>query len=249
MSRRFIETYIAWNDSYLNSSIFLKIVNHLKDLGYHGLSIVFPVNNISSARFETLGDKLIELKRIANTQKIDLVFRAEIRDLRPYLAKKILRKIRKKFELISMAPTNREQTVFACRDGRVDIITLLPDEKITLYKGDISNIKREGKIVELLITPLRRVSSPRELANKLYSYRRILYLLKEKKISFIISTGAYEPEEVPDPYSKAALLEILGGFNTEEALNALSRVYDLIDENRKKLSGKMPVKGVEVLEE
>lgn len=246
MKRRFIETYISWNWKTQNSIILKEaseLIRVIKKLGYSGFSLIYKITSFN----EKIPSRLFkQIKEIGEAEKVEFVTRAEITISSVSLTKRILRRVRRQFELISMIPVNREQMVFACRDRRIDIVTILPMRIIRLYKGDFKNIREEGKVIELLVSPFRDLSI-QELASALYNYSKLIDELIKKEIKLIISTGAERAEEIPDPYSKAAFLEVLG-VKTDEALNATStNITEIVERNRKKLCGKIPVRGVEVL--
>lgn len=248
MRRKFIEAYIPWNWKTRDLVIlenFLEFIKIIKKIGYSGLSLIYKVTSLNEGIPLSL---FKHVKKISEREQVEFISRAEITAKRPSSVKRILRKVRKHFELVSMIPMNREQMTFACRDGRIDIVTILPLKIIKLYKGDLRNLVEEGKVIELLISPFRGLPSL-ELANALHNYSKLINTLNRKGVRFIISAGVSRAEEIPDPYSKAAFLEILG-VKPDEALRAVStHITELVERNRKKLYGKMPVRGVEVLEE
>ena len=240
MKRRFYELYLEVN----RREDLEALVSRIKELGYSGFSLVFRLGK----GVKTDLDLVRLAKDLSSKYGIDFILRGEVASKSSSEAKRILRKFRGMFELISVTPINREMTAFSCRDGRIDVITILPSNDVELLRGDLENLKREGKIVELLLRPLREsLKNPSKFYKYFDFYVNTLELLVRKGVKFTLSSGFSSPDEVPDPRSKAALLEVMG-INCELSLDALSRfIEDLVERNRLKLKGLIPVRGVEVV--
>jgi len=141
---------------------------------------------------------------------------------------------------------DRRLTAFACRDARVDVITLLPSSR--LLKGDLAYIQEYGKAVEMLATPLQ-AEDPLSSARALAYYSGVVKLLERKKMvqALIFSSGAADPSALRDPRSMASLLSLMG-LRYEDALDAVSvNVARLVAECRDKLAGVVPVRGVRIV--
>lgn len=224
------------------------VLNYLKEIGFSGVGAVVSIGRLSSSPVHSM--ELIESLRQRGLELgMDVASRLAIdRPLDENLIKKILRKYRKKFEIISIQPLRRGITAFACRDTRIDILTLSPGTKI--FRGDIDYIKMYDKRVEITLRLLQQADIYGK-AKVLAYYQGILRKLCKKKMSaaLLFSSGAQDRRDLRDPRMMASMLYTLG-LDYDEALNVISiHPARLVNENRDKLRGLVPARGVKILEE
>ncbi|MEM1508999.1 MAG: RNase P subunit p30 family protein [Thermofilaceae archaeon] len=224
------------------------VLDCLKGLGFSGVGAVVSIGRLMSSPGHSM--ELIEsLRRRGLELDMDIASRLTID--KPFdedLIKKILRKYRKKFEIISIQPLRRGITAFACRDTRIDILTLSLGTKI--FRGDIDYIRMYDKRVEITLRLLQQADIHGK-AKVLAYYQDILRKLCRKKMSTILlfSSGAQDRRELRDPRMMASILHTLG-LSYDEALNIISTYpARLVNENRDKLRGLVPARGVKILED
>ncbi|MEM0042779.1 MAG: RNase P subunit p30 family protein [Thermofilaceae archaeon] len=222
-------------------------LSYMRELGFSGVGA-----SISAQLFlkspEAAMKMFEQLRERGREEGLDVVTRLSIDvPMKESLAKKILRRWRTRVELITVHAMNRQLTAFACRDTRVDILTLVPGAR--LLKGDLMYMKEYGKRVELLLAPLQE-GDVRVRASTLSYYLAVLGKLtrgRRPDISLLFSSGATEVRSLRDARSMAALLHTMG-VPYEYALDALSKnALDLVTENREKLAGIIPVRGVKII--
>lgn len=218
----------------------------VRELNFAGvgasLSAKYLLSNPAGA-LENLGIA----KKAGSAEGLDVVSRITVDEVVSESAlKALLRKFRRRVEVFSVHALDRKLTALACRDARVDVVTLTPGSR--LLKGDLAYIYEYGKRVELLMAPVQ-VGSPLSRARALAYYSRVVELLQRKGlIDFLIfSSGAASSKALRDPRSMASLLSVVG-LTYEAALNAVStNAARLVAECRDKLAGIIPVRGVRIV--
>ncbi|MEM2474656.1 MAG: RNase P subunit p30 family protein, partial [Thermofilaceae archaeon] len=178
----------------------------MRELGFSGVGA-----SISAQLFlespEAAMKMFEQLRERGREEGLDVVTRLSIDvPMKEGLAKKILRRWRTRVELITVHAMNRQLTAFACRDTRVDVLTLVPGAR--LLKGDLMYMKEYGKRVELLLAPLQE-GDVRVRASTLSYYLAVLGKLAKGRrpdILLLFSSGATEVRSLRDARSMAALL-------------------------------------------
>jgi RNase P/RNase MRP subunit p30 len=218
----------------------------LRELGFSGVGASVSVKRLISDPAASL-EALRNLKAEGEAEGIDVISRITVDEpMGEGSLKKILRKFRRRVEVVSVHALDRKLTAFACRDARVDVITLLPGSR--LLRGDLAYIREYGKAVEVLVAPLQ-AEDPLASAKALAYYSGVMELLGRKKMvhALILSSGATSPSALRDPRSMASLLSLMG-LSYDAALDAVSaNAARLVAECRDKLTGAVPVRGVRIL--
>jgi RNase P/RNase MRP subunit p30 len=219
----------------------------IRELNFSGVGASLGVRLLSTNLTGSL-ENLKKVKSVGEAEGLDVVSRITVDEVMSEGAlKALLRKFRKRVEVFSVHALDRRLTALACRDSRVDVITLLPGSR--LLKGDLVYISEYGKGVELLMAPVQ-VGSPQSRAKALAYYSRTVELLQRKGLaaSLIFSSGAASSKTLRDPRSMASLLSLMG-LTYDAALDAVSiNVERLVAECRERLSGVVPVRGVRIVE-
>lgn len=222
-------------------------LEHLRELGFSGVGASLSIQSFLTSPVSAL--RLFEkLKDLGKSEGMDVVSRLTVDcPISESLAKRFLRKWRRRVELISVHTSNRQLTALASRDTRVDILTLVPGAR--LLRGDLMYVEEHGKRVEFLLAPLQE-GDERTRARVLAYYIDMLSKLSRSgtpRVALLLSSGSSRVEQFRDPRSMAALFHALG-VSYEHALDAVSRnASELVDNCRGKLSGEIPVRGVRIV--
>ncbi|MCS7105196.1 MAG: RNase P subunit p30 family protein [Thermofilaceae archaeon] len=219
----------------------------IRKLGFSGVGAAVSAKNLIEQPSEIL-KRLNELRDSGKLEDVDVVTRLAIdTHVETGFLKRLLQKWRRRVEIISVHALSRELTALACRDTRIDIVTLVPGARV--FKGDIWYMKEYGKRLELLLNPLQEadiVSRSKALAY----YSTIINLVDKKselQQSLIFSSGAMNICQLRDPRALVSLLKFLG-LSTNASLDTVStNVLKLVSECRDKLSGIVPVRGVRII--
>ena len=231
--RRFVDLCI--NPPLNNDETIGNISNLVKILGLTLVGIIFD-RNILQDRMNKIIEGFNELG-IDVAKRIDLSPRTRIELL------KDLRRLRGKYEIISVNCVNTKVSVVASRDRRVDIISIGYRTPITNLRRMISRIT--DKPLEIKISEILNASIPRTVA--LRRLHEEIFIAERNKVPIIISSGARNHLMLRSPRDMAAL-GVLLGLDIDEALESVSKVpYSIIKRNRDKLSAKWIAEGIQVI--
>ncbi len=241
MKRRFYDLFVNID------CITDEVLNYLRELGFSGVGAAVNVGQLLSAPDYSM--KLIESLRQKGLELgLDVASRLTIdKPFDENFIKKILRKYRKRFEIISIQSSRRGIVAFACRDTRVDILTLSLGTKI--FRGDVDYIKMYDKRIELTLRLLQQADIYGKAKVLAYYQGMLREFCNKKKMStaLLFSSGARDRGDLRDPRMMASVLHVLG-LSYDEALNVISTYpARLVNENRDKLRGLVPVRGVKIL--
>jgi len=244
MKRRYYDLFVDYG---VAAACPEKLISHAKDLGLHGLGIAINCGALESD-LPGYRDLIKTIDSAASMIGVDVVTRLHVgKGVTVGLAKKVLKQYRRYFEVISIENLDRSLTAFACRDSRVDILTVRPPVKI--YRGDLDNLASTGGSIEILLCQLQ-AGTPQARAEALHYYAELLQRLSRRKLvdRLILSSGALEMGMMRDPRDMAALLSVIG-LGKESALNAVSSTPSgLVERNRLKLKGLIPLRGVRIID-
>lgn len=147
--------------------------------------------------------------------------------------KHLLAKNRQQALIIAVEPKELSVCKWAAHDQRVDLITIDPTY-LNIDKGLANLLKEYQKPVELIYTPLLRVSGPRR--SKLFrNYYKILTWVLRKRIPLVISSGG---TSIFDLRGKREIIAILSqlGLPQSTAQTAVSKTPARIIKKRWKES-------------
>lgn len=159
----------------------------------------------------------------------------------------IIRRARRIVELLSIRGVSRQLIALASRDKRVDIVSVIPGVSPPLYRGDIQYIKSKEGIVEIGIGGLK-VDSKGVLTRQLAAAQRLVSRVgSDVRIAVTVAGGTcYRPRE---PRNIIDFGTVFLGLNKNRIRDVLSvDSLRLIEKNRKKMLGLIPVEGVEIEE-
>ncbi len=189
-----------------------------------------------------------EVINARENSSIEIFLGVEINPHSPTQLKRLLKKARENVELVIVRSSDYAIIRAACEDSRVDVV-LTPylerdDAGIDVYcirKAKENNIAFGISIRELFLThKWERVEIFKNLTD-------MLKLCNEKNAQIIACTCAKSIFEVRAPRDIVGLLLALGAKQELAFAAVKDTPYAIIQKNLGILSGKYPVKGVEVL--
>jgi len=173
--------------------------------------------------------------------------RCHVRVSKVGTAKSIIQEVRKACVVLSVEALTREFYAFACRDRRVDIVTISTRTLQLPQKGVIKYAQLRGKFFELVVGYLLEEEDVDFIVSRLSGYRELASLAFRKGIPLIVSAG---PRKTYGPYSYRVLLSFADAVLGVPADYVAKAIGDLLDtrilENLEKISGKRPAEGVYV---
>jgi ribonuclease P/MRP protein subunit RPP1 len=215
-----------------------KIIRFSRELGWNGLGLVVPF-----AEFPKVREKL------KNNKAVDIVLGAEIKVKNPNELRKRVLRIRKKTELIVVYGGDLEINRKALETPEVDIL-VHPWGSTRFELRNDSGLNH----ISARLAHKNNVSIGIDFRDLLYSYKRdrtkifknmliASKLIRKYRSPFVLSSGALSPFDLRGRDSLKTFGNLLG-FAGNQVNHALSD--KIINENRKRLSKKWIMPGVEI---
>jgi len=216
------------------------MVNKSAELGFRMIGLTFPPN---------IGfDKIGQMRRICHDAGVDLVTRV---DLTPKSRRELLndlRKLRRRFEIISVLCISKVVARQAAKDRRVDLLSFPIAEypKVFFDRAEAELASSALACLEIDMKPLLSLKGFRRI-RFLSVLRREVTTAESLKVPIILSSGATDPWFLRKPQDLASL-GFLFGLDLPMALNALSDApLGIVERNRQKLSSDYVAPGVRVV--
>ncbi len=232
---------------YVDLCVFLTDVENLnemlvmaKHLGYHTISLTLTNNSITNS------EVINEVKKTAIRNKLNIVFRYEINTSDPRKLREKVRKIWRKYEIISAYCIDKKIARIAGRDSRINILTFPLDATIKDIFNDAqcSLMKAKNQYLEIRYAEIaRNINLERAYANLL----RWIRIACENKIPIIASSGANRPQILRPPFEIASILTS-SGLDIKSARDSISTIpMKLIEQGILKTRGKLINKYVKII--
>lgn len=206
-----------------------KMVKRSSDLGYQLVGISLPPN--------IKREKIHQLRTICENVGVDLVTRIDFVPKTSNELLRILRRFRRKFEIISVTCNSKSVARQAAKDRRVDLLvfpTGFPRKRFFDNAEAELASKAEGAL-EIDMAPLLSLTGfPR--IRFLSSLRKEVAIAEKFKVPIVISSGATDVSLLRGPYDYAAFATIFD-LPMPLALRGLTEnPWGIVERNRKKLS-------------
>jgi len=240
MGKLFVDLHVL-SDISTESSSIPEIINMASMLGFNYIGL----SSFNRHNIDMIGD----LKKMFNEHGIDMVSRVDLYPQSVDDLKKDLRFYRGKVEVISVFCNNIHVARFAARDSRVDILNF----SFLSWKSnffDVSEAKLAAKsnsVLEINIVDILKCSNAGERIKTLRIMSENVRLALKYGVPVIVSSGARNVFEMRDPRAMASIVTLFGVSEFDALQFVSSNPLNLIERNRKKLSGEMVCKGVRLL--
>lgn len=218
-----------------------RMVNSSAELGYHMVGIPLPPN-ISQ-------EKIRQIEEICKKARVEFVTRI---DLMPKTSNELLNnlgRLRRKFEIVSVACTLKNVARQAAKDRRVDLLSpclAFPCKRFFDYaEAELASEKLAGFEIDMSMI-LSLTGFPR--IRLLSSLRKEVAVARKFDIPLTISSGASEDTFLRSPQDYVALAALFD-LPTSCALHALTdSPLSIVERNRRKLSPNYVAPSVRIVE-
>ncbi len=217
-----------------------RMIRKSSELGYHQVGLVLSPN--------VMRDQITLLHNICTDFKIDLVKRVNLSPRTPGELLRNLRRLRRKFEVISVTCASKGVARQAARDRRVDLLNFSATDlrKRFFDRAEAELASKALSSLEIEMAPLLLLTGFSKI-RLLSRLRREVETAERFKVPITISSGATDEHLIRGPYDYAAL-STLFGMSMSSALCALSEnPASLIGRNREKLSPNYVSPGIRVV--
>ncbi len=219
-----------------------RIITKASRLGYHLTAIPFTQN--------TTEEEIQTLKDTCNEANIDLSSRV---DLKPRTSKELthyLRRLRRKFEIISVICETKEVARQAAKDRRVDLLNFpsFDFRKRFFDRAEAELAHKSVASLEIDIKPLLTLEGPARV-RLLSSLRRETATAQKFGVPIVISSGISDEILMRKPRELAALASLFGLDETSGIETVSRNPLAIVKRNREKLSAKFVAPGIRILRE
>jgi len=216
-----------------------RFIQKAAELGYHLVAITFPLN---------VTEEVEQVRAACAEAKIDLATRVDVKPRTPEELVNCLRRLRRKFEIISVFCTTKNVARQAAKDRRVDLLNFPAVD----YHGrffDMAEAELASSSLaslEIDLKPLLTLEGPTR-TKLLSNLRRETATAQAFHVPIIISSGVTDEQLMRRP-TELAVLTSLFDLNKTLALDAVSKnPVSIVKRNREKLRSGYVVPGVRIV--
>jgi len=240
MKRVFADLHMRLNVK--DSAGTFRMINKAAKLGYRLIAVPLAP--------ETRIDEVAKLGEACNKAEIDFASRI---DLRPRTTNELmlqLRRLRRKFEVVSVACENKQVARQAAKDRRVDLLSfpLLDFRRRFFDRAEGELASNSLAALEFDVKPLLVLEGPARV-RLLSSLRREAAVAMKFHVPIVVSSGVAAEMLLRKPRDMAALA-FLFGLDEDSGLDAVSQNANaLVKRNREKLDSGFVAPGIRVVKE
>jgi len=218
-----------------------RMINRTSKLGYSGVGVPLPAH--------TSNETISKLQHLCDSVGIDFVTRADFVPKSANELLSLLRRFRRKFEVISVVCLSKVVARQAAKDRRVDLISF-PSIDVKKRFFDAAEAELAANALASFEVDLFSIisASSFERVRLLSSLRREVALADKFSVPVIFSSGASGEFSMRTPRDFAAV-SLLFDMPLPMALNALStNPSTIIKRNRAKLNPKFVAPGIRIIQ-
>jgi RNase P/RNase MRP subunit p30 len=219
-----------------------RIITKVSELGYDLIAVPFT--------FETQEKEIINFRKICDNVKIDFSSRVDLIPKSRNQLMFLLRKLRRKFEIVCVVCENKEIARQAAKDRRVDLINFASlNYRNRFFDWAEAELAHNSlAALEIDFKPLLMLEGPARV-RVLSTLRREISIAKEFHVPIVVSSGVEKEMLLRKPREIAAFVSLLD-LNENQALDAVStNPAAIVLRNREKLSHGFVAPGIRVVKE
>jgi len=240
MKRVFTDLHLQANSK--NKPLTQKLTSKAAELGYKMVA--------TQLALETKFEEVREVKAICANVGLDFVSRVDLRPRSQEDLLSLLRKLRRRFEVICVVCETKEIARQAAKDRRVDLLSFpLLDYRRRFFDRAEAELASAGAAgFEVDVKPLLVLEGAARV-RFLSCLRREVAVAQEFRLPIVVSSGVSEPLLMRKP-REVALLSSLFGLSVDSALNAFSRnPAEVVERNREKLGSGFVAPGIRIIKQ
>jgi len=212
------------------------------ELGYRLVGVPFSA--------DTRTDEIVRVQKTCEAVGLDFVSRVDVRPRSQSDLVGLLRRLRRRFEVICVQCENKEVARQAAKDRRVDLLNFpqLDYHKRFFDRAEAELASSSLATLEVDIKPLLVLKGPQRV-RFLSCLRREVGVALNFRLPVVVSSGISEPLLLRRP-REVALLSSLFGLEGDVALDAVStNALMLVARNRQKLSSEFIAPGIRLIKQ
>ncbi len=177
---------------------------------------------------------------------VDVVRRLNLMPRSVKELKKSLAKLRRRYELIAVYPSNQQLLAAAIKDSRVDLLPAISLLDLEVRASHLAEAARHEIRLELEVASILRMEGETRI-KLLAGLSRLIRLAFNSGMPIVVSSGARDPFELCG-FNSLAALAWLAGIPLESIKQCVYREpRHLVEVNRRKLRQPLLPKGVELV--
>ncbi len=240
MKRAFVDLHLRLNSK--DPTATTRAIQKSAALGYTLISV--PSNP------QTHPEETEQLRNLCKTAGLDFASRIDLRPRNQNELLVLLRKFRRKFEVVCTLCESKEVARQAAKDRRVDLLNFpLLDYRDRFFDRAEAELASNGlATLEIDVKPLLVLEGPARV-RLLSCLRREIQVAKDYHMPVVVSSGVSNLMLLRKPREMAALASL---FSLEgvSALEAVSQnPLTIVRRNREKLSGSFVAPGIRLIKE
>jgi RNase P/RNase MRP subunit p30 len=240
MKRTFADLHLGLNPN--DAATAQCVIAKAAMLGYDLVAVPFPP--------EVRESEVMNFRRICADAKVDFASRVDLAPKTRDQLMHLLRKLRRRFEVVCVVCENKEVARQAAKDRRVDLLSFPSfDYRNRFFDwGEAELASKSLAALEVDAKPLLVLESTARV-RFLSTLRREVSIAREYHVPVVISSGAGAELLLRKPRELAAFVSILG-LDDASALDAVSiNPSGIVLRNREKLSRGFVAPGIRVVKE
>ncbi len=240
LKRVFADLHLPLNVK--NATGMLRVLSKIVTLGYRLVGI--------SLAAESRAEEVDRLRGVCSELGVDFVSRVDLRPRGPADLMRQLRRLRRKFEVISVSCESKAVARQAAKDRRVDLLNfpLLDFHRRFFDRAEAELACKGLAALEIDVKPLLVLEGAARV-RLLSCLRRETSIAKSFGVPIVVSSGVSHELLLRKPREMAALGFIFG-LDEVAGLDAVSRnPVALVERNREKLSAEFVAPGIRVIKE
>lgn len=238
MKRKFADLHLC--PDLENDEQVARMIRKVSELGYQLIAIPLPQNFPE--------EKIRKLQNICRENKIEFASRV---DLKPRTSNELirsLRRLRRRFEVITVMCESKQVARQAAKDRRVDLLNFPGRNRRKRFfdKAEAELASNALGSLEIDIKPLLTLEGPVRI-RLLSSLRREVRIAEDFHVPIVISSGASNELLMRKPRETAALTSLFD-LDKSSAINAISKnPLAIVKRNREKLSPNFVAPGIRLV--
>jgi RNase P/RNase MRP subunit p30 len=240
MKKTFADLHLRINPKEQQS--FERAIKRAANFGYTLVSTPFT--------YEAKQEEIAKLKAFCSSLGVDFVSRADLRPRNENELTHVLRKIRRKFEVICVICDNKEIARQAAKDRRVDLLNFpsLDYHKRFFDRPEAELASNSLSALEVDVKLLLNLEGPARV-RILSSLRREVAIAREFHVPIVVSSGTSDEFLMRMPRDMASL-SYLFGLDEAYALQTVSANPEaIVARNREKLDKRFVAPGISIIKE
>lgn len=212
------------------------------ELGYRLIAVPMPLSPSLAEKYAQ------QLRSLCQEKAVDFASRLNLKPKTPKELLQLLRRFRRKFEIIAVACESKAVARQAAKDHRVDLLNFPSTDFRRRFfdKAEAELASNSQASLEIEIKPLLTLKGPARI-RLLSTLRREVAIAKDFHVPVVISSGATSELFMRKPFEMAALATLFD-LDKSSALDAVSKnPFGIVKRNREKLSPRFVAPGIRLI--